>query len=83
LYNAIPQSAAEVVPELVRRGIRNLRIEFLDDTPDEIQQTLRLYRDLLSHRISGEEIWKRLRAANRVGVTRGTLEERRNPLAIL
>lgn len=83
LYNAIPQSAAEVVPELVRRGIRNLRIEFLDDTPNEIQQTLRLYRDLLSHRISGEEIWKRLRAANRVGVTRGTLEERRNPLAIL
>ncbi len=33
--------------------------------------------------ISGKQVWQRLRAANRVGVTRGTLEEQRNPLAIL
>jgi len=28
-------------------------------------------------------VWQTLQAANRVGVTRGTLEERRNPLAIV
>ena len=33
--------------------------------------------------MSGGEVWRGLKAANRVGVTRGTLEERRNPLAIL
>jgi putative protease len=38
---------------------------------------------LLSNRVRGEDVWRRLNAANRVGVTRGTLEERRNPLAIL
>jgi putative protease len=38
---------------------------------------------LLAGRASGKEVWTRLKAANRVGVTRGTLEERRNPLAIL
>jgi len=33
--------------------------------------------------VTGKEVWTTLRAANRVGVTRGTLEERRDPLAIL
>jgi putative protease len=33
--------------------------------------------------VTGREVWGRLKAANRVGVTRGTLEERRDPLAIL
>jgi putative protease len=83
LYNSVPQSAAEVVPQLLLNGVRDLRIEFLDERPDETRRTIQLYRDLLSAKLTGEEIWKRLKAANRVGVTRGTLEERRNPLAIL
>jgi putative protease len=33
--------------------------------------------------VTGKDVWSRLQAANRVGVTRGTLEERRDPLAIL
>ena len=41
------------------------------------------YRDLLAGRVRGRDVWTSLNAANRVGVTRGTLEERRNPLAIL
>ena len=83
LYNAVPQSAAEVVPVLMERGVANFRIEFLEEQPDEINRVVSLYRDLLLHRIRGEDVWRRLNAANRVGVTRGTLEERRNPLAIL
>lgn len=83
LYNAVPQSAAEVVPDLIKQGVRDLRIEFLDEGPDELKRILHLYRDLLHGRIKGEEVWHCLNAANRVGVTRGTLEERRNPLAIL
>ncbi len=42
-----------------------------------------LYRQLLAGEVTGRDVWTGLRAANRVGVTRGTLEERRNPLAIL
>jgi putative protease len=83
LYNAIPQSAAEVVPDLIHRGIRDFRVEFLDEGPTELVAILRLYRELLDGRIQGEEVWRKLKASNRVGVTRGTLEERRNPLAIL
>ena len=83
LYNAVPQSAAEAVGTLLERGVRHLRIEFLDEQGSEVRRIVQLYRDLLTQRVRGEEVWRQLNAANRVGVTRGTLEERRNPLAIL
>jgi len=83
LYNAVPQSAAEAVPMLVARGVRHMRIEFLAESAEEIGRVVRAYRSLLAGRLTGREVWTQLNAANRVGVTRGTLEERRNPLAIL
>jgi putative protease len=84
LFNAVPQSAAEAVPSLLAQGIRHFRLELLaDPAPHELDALLALYRDLLAGRVSGKDVWTRLKAANRVGVTRGTLEERRNPLAIL
>jgi len=83
LYNAVPQSGAEVVPALVARGIGHFRVELLDEQPAQVAEILAAYRALLEGRSSGREVWTRLNAANRVGVTRGTLEERRNPLAIV
>lgn len=83
LFNAVPQSGAEVVPELLAQGVREFRIEFLDETPEEMHAVWGLYRRLLDGAIDGSSVWRQLKAANRVGVTRGTLEERRNPLAIL
>jgi putative protease len=83
LFNAVPQSAAEVVPLLVARGVRHFRMELLAECGAELRASLGLYRDLLAGRITGREVWQKLQATNRVGVTRGTLEERRNPLAIL
>ncbi len=83
LYNSVPQSAAEIVPALLAKGIQHLRVELLAESPDSISQVLSATRDLLAGRMTGKEVWTRLNAANRVGVTRGTLEDRRNPLAIL
>jgi putative protease len=83
LYNAVPQSAAEVVPTLLARGLRDFRVELLSENQRETRDVISLYQDLLGGRAGGKQVWQRLRASNRVGVTRGTLEERRNPLAIL
>jgi putative protease len=83
LFNAIPQSAAEMVPVLLARGVRSYRIELLDESAEEIESIVSIYGQLLAGAVSGKQVWGRLNAANRVGVTRGTLEERRNPLAIL
>jgi putative protease len=83
LFNAVPQSAAEVTPTLIDRGLRHFRIELLSESGRELTELIDTYRDLLGGRVTGKQVWQRLNAANRVGVTRGTLEERRNPLAIL
>jgi U32 family peptidase len=83
LFNAVPQSAAEAVPALVARRVGHFRVELLDEDAETISDILRGYRDLLAGTTTGREVWGRLKATNRVGVTRGTLEERRNPLAIL
>ena len=55
----------------------------LNQSEEEMTDILETYRKLLSGKINGREVWAKLKAANRIGVTRGTLEERRNPLAIL
>jgi putative protease len=83
LFNAVPQSGAEIVPELRQRGVRWFRIELLDDRGQQLTDLIDLYRRLLAGEATGKEVWTRLKATNRVGVTRGTLEERRHPLAIV
>ncbi len=84
LFNGVAQSGAEAVPNLLKRGVQNFRIEFLRDAPvDQVRQHVDLYEGLLAGRWDGAHVWKTLRAVNRLGVTRGTLEHPRNPLAIL
>jgi putative protease len=83
LFNATAQSAAEVLGELVAAGARRLRIELLDETGEDVGAVFRLYAELLAGRTAGKTVIQKLRAVNRVGVTRGTFEEKRNPLAIL
>jgi U32 family peptidase len=83
LFNAVPQSGAEMVPSLLAHGVKHFRLELLDERGNELRQILDLYQQLLAGTVKGKEVWTRLQASNRVGVTRGTLEERRNPLAML
>jgi putative protease len=83
LFNAVPQSAAEAIPQLIQAGVRDFRIEILNSSPAEVSSIINLYLALLAGEISGQKFWTQLKASNRVGVTRGTLEERRDPMAIL
>jgi putative protease len=83
LYNATPQSGAETVTDLIQRRLRWFRIELLAEHDQQTQQVLATYRQLLNGERSAGEVWRTLNAVNRLGVTRGTLEPQRNPLAIL
>ncbi|MCU0713789.1 MAG: U32 family peptidase [Pirellula sp.] len=84
LYNGQAQSGAEAVAGLIKKSVVHFRIELLRDaSPQEIGEIVTSYRSLLTGELNGSDVWKRLKAANRVGVTRGTLEHPRNPLAIL
>lgn len=84
LYNGTAQSGAEAVAPLIALGVRNFRIEILNDAElEDVKQLVSLYRDLLAGEKTGTQVWQSLKADNRVGVTRGTMEQPRNPLAIL
>ena len=52
-------------------GVRHFRIEFLNETPEQVTQTIDKYRQLLCGQISGSELWRELKLLNRLGVTRG------------
>jgi len=83
LYNAVPQSGAEAVPAMIAKGVGALRVELLEEDATATSSILKTYQELLDGLVAGRDVWMRLKASNRVGVTRGTLESPRNPLAIL
>ena len=83
LYNAVPQSGAEAVPSMIAKGVGALRVELLEDDATATSSILRTYQELLDGQVTGRDVWMQLKASNRVGVTRGTLESPRNPLAII
>ncbi len=73
LYNAVPQTAAEYLPRLLTRGVRHLRVEFLDDTPANVHRTLTLYTDAITGTRDPKTLWRDLKATGKYGVTRGAL----------
>lgn len=83
LLNATPQSSAEIVPQLQDRGVRHFRVELLDQDPPQTAAIVAMYRELLRHELDPDTVWRSLRATNRVGVTRGTMEPRRDPMEII
>jgi putative protease len=73
LYNAVPRSAAEYLPRLIERGVREFRLEFLDDSPRDVVRVLDLYHSALRSDGDPRDLWKQLRATNRYVVTRAQL----------
>jgi putative protease len=73
LFNAVPQTAAEYLPRLMARGVKHLRVEFLDDNPEAVTRILALYRDAIAGHRDAKNLWRELKATNQYGVTRGQL----------
>ena len=73
LFNAVPQTGARFYTQLAGAGLRNFRVELLEESAEETRQILNAYTALLSGRVEGEDLWRTLRAESQLGVTRGTL----------
>ncbi|MEL6602592.1 MAG: DUF3656 domain-containing protein [Cyanobacteria bacterium J06614_10] len=76
VFNGRAQTGAEFLSRFIAKGARAFRIEFLDESPAEVTQTLSAYRQLLQGDISGEALWQSLNLSSQLGVTRGSLEKR-------
>ncbi|MBI2496751.1 MAG: U32 family peptidase [Opitutae bacterium] len=74
VYNSRAQTGAEYAARLLDLGARSFRIEFLNESADEVRRTVDRYRQLLAGRITGAELWRELKLINQLGVTRGQLE---------
>jgi len=73
VFNARAQTGAEYVSHMQSLGARKFRIEFVDESPAQVTDTIAKYQQLLKGKITGEQIWRDLRALNQLGVTRGQL----------
>ncbi|MFS0725929.1 DUF3656 domain-containing U32 family peptidase [Paenibacillus sp. 1P07SE] len=73
VYNAVEQSGAEYVQHFLELGVRSYRIEFLEESAEKVTEVLALYNDALQGRINGSQVWRKLKATNQLGVTRGQL----------
>ena len=73
VFNSMAQTGAEYVERMLALGVRNFRVEFLNETPEQVAQTLTMYRQLLRGEISGGQLWRELKLFNQLGVTRGQM----------
>jgi len=73
VFNSQAQTGAEFVGRLLALGVRHFRMEFLNESPEEVMRTIAKYRQLLRGEISGAQLWRELKLFNQLGVTRGQM----------
>jgi U32 family peptidase len=73
VFNSLAQTGAEYVSLLLQLGVRNFRVEFLNETPDQVVQTITKYRQLLRGEIEGAQLYRELKLLSQLGVTRGQM----------
>jgi putative protease len=76
LFNAVPQTGARFFAQLAEAGLRDYRIELLEENATESCLVIRAYQALLAGEQAGGELWLALQAQSQLGVTRGTYEAR-------
>jgi putative protease len=76
LFNAVAQTGAGYFKELRAAGLRNFRVELLEENAEQTAAILSAYQNLLNGETEGADLWRSLRARAQLGVTTGTLEAR-------
>ncbi|MEO7599368.1 MAG: U32 family peptidase, partial [Opitutus sp.] len=74
VFNNRAQTGAEYVARLLELGARHFRVEFVNESAEEVSRTVTRYRQLIAGEISGSELWRELKLLNQLGVTRGQME---------
>jgi putative protease len=77
VFNSMAQTGAEYAERMIALGVRHLRVEFVNETPEQVAKTISKYRQLLRGEISGSQLWRELKLFNQLGVTRGQMAGQR------
>ncbi len=73
VFNGTAQTGAEYVHKLLELGLQHFRIEFVNESPEEVEQTIYRYQQLINGEIKGYQLWRELNLQSQLGVTRGTV----------
>lgn len=73
VFHARPQSAAQLLPELVSAGVRRHRIELVRETAADVTRLVKAYAKAIDDPSRASEVWKDLRADGGYGVVKGSL----------
>jgi U32 family peptidase len=73
VFNSQAQTGAEYVSRMMALGVRHFRMEFLNETPEQVCADDCQYRQLLRGEITGTQLWRELKLFNQLGVTRGQM----------
>ncbi len=73
LYKSEAQSGISFIPEWTNLGVREFRIEFLQENAQEMQEKIEIYLDLLCQNITPEVALERIATKEKFGVTPGQL----------
>jgi len=73
VFNAQAQSAASMVPELLARGVRRLRVELVRESGEEAARVYTAYAQLAAGQLAPRDVVRRAAAHEQFGVTRGTM----------
>jgi len=74
VFNALAQTGAEYAGRMLALGLRYFRVEFVNETPEQVSGIIQKYSQLLRGEISGTDLWRKLKLLNQLGVTRGQME---------
>ncbi|MCI0535618.1 MAG: U32 family peptidase [Verrucomicrobiales bacterium] len=73
VFHALAQTGAESVGRMLALGARHFRIEFVNETAEQIVHTISAYQRLLRGELTGTQLWRDLKLLNQLGVTRGQI----------
>jgi putative protease len=79
VFNARAQTGAEYAARLLALGARRFRVEFVNESAEEVARTIARYRSLLRGEITGAQLWRELKLHNQLGVTRGSMDKPEMP----
>ena len=69
LFNSRAQTAARCVQQALQAGLSRYRIELVEETPQQVQSLVALYRSLLAGRVGVDALVQELGVLDRPGVT--------------
>lgn len=73
LFVGKPQSALKLYPKLIAAGVRNFRLEMLDESPDTVRRKVQIYTQAIRGKIDVESAIRQAGVEEKYGLSEGQL----------